>query len=55
MSVEKIAQKIEDADLRMFNIKQNEKLDPALNRSHLKEITFLNHFYAQKSQCPRRL
>ena len=44
------------SDLPVFNIKQNlaKKLDPALKPSHLKEITYLTHFYAQKSKCPRR-
>ena len=44
------------SDLPVFNIKQDlaKKLDPTLKRTRLKEITYLTHFYAQKSKCPRR-
>ena len=44
------------SDLSVFNIKQNlaKVLDPRLKSSHLKEITYRTHFYAQKSECPRR-
>ena len=44
------------SDLPAFNITQNlaKKLDPRLKPSNLKEITYLAHFYAQKSKHPRR-
>ena len=44
------------ADLPVFNIEQTlaKKLDPVLKPSHLKEIRYLTHFFAQKSKCPRR-
>ena len=31
------------------------KMDPTLEPSHFKEITYPTHFYARKSKCPRRL
>ena len=39
------------SDLPVFVMKQNlaKKLDPTLTPCHLKEITHLDHFYAQKS------
>ena len=44
------------SDLPVFNIKQNlaKKLDPRLKSSRLKDLAYPNHFYAQKSKCPRR-
>ena len=59
MSVEFFAQKIEDLTCLCFNIEQNlaNKLDPTLNRSHLKETAYhtgTHFFYARKSQRPRR-
>ena len=45
------------SDLPVFNMKHNlaKKLDLTLKPSYFKEKTYLTHFYAQKSKCPRRL
>ena len=44
------------SDVLVSSIKQNlaEKLDPTLQPNHLKETTYLTHFYAPKSKCPSR-
>ena len=55
MSVEIFAQKIEDLDLPMFNIKQNlaKKLDRTLKTKYFDGMTYLTHFFAQKSKRTR--
>ena len=44
------------SDPLVFIVKQNlaRKLDPRLQPSNLREITYLANFYAQRAKCPRR-